>query len=138
MANGTNSWSQGMKTTRIGVFGELVRYKTLVTDGFTSSVIKSRFLSFGDPMPMNAQFFYGFTQFAIELNEQPPQDAVSSGHLPITDSRQRPDIRLLELGRVEEAEAENKRIEDDQRRRQKNSNSKDLDGINMWKPLWFM
>ncbi|VDL18338.1 unnamed protein product [Hymenolepis diminuta] len=89
------------------------------------------------PMPVNAQFFYGFTQFAIELNEQPAQDAVSSGHLPITDSRQRPDIRLLELGRVEEAESENKRIEDDQRRRQKNNNSKDLDGINMWKPLWF-
>ncbi|KAM3177189.1 hypothetical protein ACTXT7_005000 [Hymenolepis weldensis] len=89
------------------------------------------------PMPMNAQLFYGFTQFAIELNEQPAQDAVSSGHLPITDSRQRPDIRLLELGRVEEAEAENKRMEDDQRRRQKNNNSKDLDGINVWKPLWF-
>nr|CUU98482.1 hypothetical transcript [Hymenolepis microstoma] len=89
------------------------------------------------PMPVNAQFFYGFTQFAIELNEPPAQDAVSSGRLPITDSRRRPDIRLLELGRVEEAEAENKRLEDDQRLRLKRYNSKELDAINAWKSLWF-
>ncbi|VDO13723.1 unnamed protein product [Rodentolepis nana] len=90
-----------------------------------------------DPMPANAQFFYGFTQFAIELNEPPAQDAVSSGRLPITDSRRRPDIRLLELGRVEEAEAENKRMEDEQRRRLRSYNSKELDLTTAWKPLWF-
>lgn len=88
-------------------------------------------------MPLNAQFFYGFTQFAIELNEPPAQDAISSGRLPVTDTRRRPDIRLLELGRVEDAEAENRRLEDDQRRRMKNYDSKDGDVSNTWKPLWF-
>ncbi|KAM7534396.1 hypothetical protein Aperf_G00000108816 [Anoplocephala perfoliata] len=90
------------------------------------------------PMPSNAELFYGFTQFAIELNEPAAPDAISSGRLPITDTRRRPDIRLLELGRVEDAEAENKRLEDDQRRRLRSLVSRDGDGSNAWKPLWFI
>ncbi|VDM35842.1 unnamed protein product [Hydatigera taeniaeformis] len=88
-------------------------------------------------LPSNAHCYYGFTRFAIELNEPPPPDAVSSGHLPITDTRLRSDIRLLELGRVEDAEADNKRLEDEQRRRLKLYTSRDGDASNAWKPFWF-
>ncbi|CDS36555.1 oxysterol binding protein 3 [Echinococcus multilocularis] len=90
-----------------------------------------------NPLPSHSSYYYGFTQFAIELNEPPAPDAVSSGRLPITDTRLRPDIRLLELGRVEDAEADNKRIEDEQRRRLKLYSSRDVEGNNPCKPLWF-
>ncbi|KAL5105815.1 Oxysterol-binding protein-related protein 6 [Taenia crassiceps] len=90
-----------------------------------------------NPLPSNSQYYYGFTQFAIELNEPPPPDVVPSGHLPITDTRLRPDIRLLELGRVEDTEADNKRLEDDQRRRLKLYSARDTEGNTAWKPLWF-
>lgn len=56
--------------------------------------------------------YYGFTRFAIELNEVLP------GHeqiLPHTDSRWRTDQQFLEQGRIREAESEKIRIEDIQR-----------------------
>lgn len=90
-----------------------------------------------DLLPPNSHNYYGFTRFAIELNEPPPPDAVPSGHLPITDSRLRPDVRLLELGRVEDTEADNKRLEDDQRRRIKFYSARDSEGNMAWKPFWF-
>lgn len=45
-------------------------------------------------MPPDYELYYGFTRFAIELNELEP-DAVN--YLPCTDTRFRPDQRLLPL-----------------------------------------
>ncbi|RXG62127.1 Oxysterol-binding protein-related protein 6 [Armadillidium vulgare] len=44
-------------------------------------------------MPEDYQLYYGFTRFAIELNELDPEHAK---YLPPTDTRFRPDQRLLE------------------------------------------
>lgn len=71
------------------------------------------------------------------MNEPPAAEVVPSGHLPITDTRLRPDIRYLEQGQIEEAEAENKRLEDEQKRRLKQLNYRTPDGNNVWKPYWF-
>ncbi|CAG8443415.1 11454_t:CDS:2 [Ambispora leptoticha] len=81
------------------------------------------------PIPDYEQY-YGFTQFTIELNELTP-DIVD--FLPITDTRFRPDQRLFEEGKVEEAEREKLRVEQKQRDFRKH-----LEKIGQeWKPQWF-
>ncbi|XP_069839115.1 oxysterol-binding protein-related protein 6 isoform X2 [Dendropsophus ebraccatus] len=67
-------------------------------------------------MPTNYELYYGFTRFAIELNELDP---VMKEYLPKTDARFRPDQRLLEEGSVEAASTEKQRIEELQRTRRK-------------------
>lgn len=76
--------------------------------------------------PPNAPQHYGFTYFATGLNELTPELAAS---LPPTDSRRRPDQRLLEEGKLKEAEAEKVRLEEAQRDRRQ----RDVDV----KPRWF-
>jgi hypothetical protein len=70
---------------------------------------------------------YGFTQFAMTLNE--PEDTVTCP----TDSRYRPDQRLLENGDVDEASDEKFRLEEKQRtaRRLRESRKE------RWRPVWF-
>ncbi|KAH9487918.1 Oxysterol-binding protein [Bulinus truncatus] len=82
-------------------------------------------------MPENSELYYGFTRFAIELNELDPD---MSKFLPPTDSRFRPDQRLLEEGKISEAEAEKHRLEASQRDRRKN---RELGGGEEPKPMWF-
>ncbi|KAL7385145.1 hypothetical protein ABVT39_016562 [Epinephelus coioides] len=67
-------------------------------------------------MPTDYELYYGFTRFAIELNELCPElkDA-----LPRTDARFRPDQRHLEEGNLEMASLEKQRIEELQRVRRK-------------------
>ncbi|XP_075685635.1 oxysterol-binding protein-related protein 6 isoform X3 [Rhinoderma darwinii] len=67
-------------------------------------------------MPTNYELYYGFTRFAIELNDLDP---VMREFLPKTDARFRPDQRLLEEGNVGAAGAEKQRIEEIQRTRRK-------------------
>ncbi|XP_038049066.1 oxysterol-binding protein-related protein 6-like isoform X2 [Patiria miniata] len=67
-------------------------------------------------MPENHNLYYGFTRFAIELNELDPY---TSHLLPPTDSRLRPDQRKLEDGDVIGAEREKQRLEALQRERRK-------------------
>ncbi|XP_040213599.1 oxysterol-binding protein-related protein 6 isoform X3 [Rana temporaria] len=67
-------------------------------------------------MPTNYELYYGFTRFAIELNELDP---VMKDFLPKTDARFRPDQRLLEDGNVEAAATEKQRIEELQRNKRK-------------------
>lgn len=43
-------------------------------------------------MPENYEMYYGFTRFAIELNEL---DQETAKHIPKTDTRFRPDQRYL-------------------------------------------
>ncbi|XP_025025582.1 oxysterol-binding protein-related protein 6 isoform X5 [Python bivittatus] len=63
-------------------------------------------------MPTNYERYYGFTRFAIELNELDP---ALKDLLPKTDARFRPDQRHLEEGHLEAAAAEKQRIEELQR-----------------------
>ncbi|KAM9380708.1 oxysterol-binding protein-related protein 6 isoform 4-T4 [Phaethornis superciliosus] len=67
-------------------------------------------------MPTNYERYYGFTRFAIELNELDP---LLKDLLPSTDARFRPDQRLLEEGNVEAAASEKQRIEELQRGRRR-------------------
>ncbi|XP_065493217.1 oxysterol-binding protein-related protein 6 isoform X3 [Caloenas nicobarica] len=67
-------------------------------------------------MPTNYERYYGFTRFAIELNELDP---LLKDLLPRTDARFRPDQRLLEEGNIEAAASEKQRIEELQRGRRR-------------------
>ncbi|ESP01675.1 hypothetical protein LOTGIDRAFT_139282, partial [Lottia gigantea] len=78
-------------------------------------------------MPEDYELYYGFSRFAIELNEIDPDQ---SRFLPPTDSRFRPDQRMLEEGRIQESESEKSRIEQSQRERRKRDEKEHL-------PLWF-
>ncbi|UJR28181.1 hypothetical protein I4U23_009433 [Adineta vaga] len=75
-------------------------------------------------VPENSKQYYGFTRFAIELNEL---DDDLRQQLPPTDTRFRPDQRYLESGQVELAEKEKARIEEAQRSRASSTNG----------PRWF-
>jgi len=67
-------------------------------------------------MPPDASKYYGFTRFAMELNEIEPDHV---GVLPRTDTRFRPDQRCLEEGMINEAAEEKQKIERLQRERRK-------------------
>ncbi|MGH0168188.1 UNVERIFIED_CONTAM: hypothetical protein FKN15_006288 [Acipenser sinensis] len=69
-----------------------------------------------NPMPADFDRYYGFTRYALELNELNPELKLL---LPPTDTRLRPDQRYLEEGNVEAAETEKQRVEQLQRDRRK-------------------
>ncbi|XP_040928866.1 oxysterol-binding protein-related protein 3-like [Betta splendens] len=69
-----------------------------------------------NPMPADHDQYYGFTQFAVELNEL---ESMLRPFLPPTDTRFRPDQRLLEEGNIDGAEEQKQRIEQLQRERRK-------------------
>ncbi|POI29276.1 hypothetical protein CIB84_006974, partial [Bambusicola thoracicus] len=81
--------------------------------GTTSS---SKCIWRANPMPKDYEQWYGFTQFALELNEL---DLQTRSLLPSTDTRFRPDQRFLEEGNIEAAEMQKQRIEQLQRERRK-------------------
>lgn len=60
------------------------------------------------PLPKGAEKMHNFTQFTIELNE--PEDGVAP-----TDSRLRPDQRMMENGEWDEANKKKLEIEEKQR-----------------------
>ncbi|XP_060636885.2 oxysterol-binding protein-related protein 7 isoform X1 [Anolis sagrei] len=69
-----------------------------------------------NPMPRDYEKNYGFTQFALELNELTPE---LKRLLPSTDTRLRPDQRYLEEGNAQAAESQKRRIEQLQRDRRR-------------------
>ncbi|KAH9075838.1 hypothetical protein EDB83DRAFT_2352578 [Lactarius deliciosus] len=75
---------------------------------------------------VNAQDLYGFTSWGITLNEITPG---MEGKLPPTDSRYRPDVRALEEGYLDRAEAEKERLEELQRERRRLGKDRE--------PQWF-
>ncbi|XP_035704226.1 oxysterol-binding protein-related protein 6 isoform X2 [Folsomia candida] len=81
-------------------------------------------------MPDDHNRYYGFSRFAIELNELTPQ---LRERLPITDTRFRPDQRLLEEGNLSEAEAMKLQIEQMQRDRRKQREEENKPIV----PSWF-
>jgi hypothetical protein len=78
-------------------------------------------------MPLDYQFYYFFTSFALMLNQPPTSD------LAPTDSRHRPDQRALENGDIEQASSEKYRLEEKQRisMRTREQNRQP------WSPKWF-
>lgn len=89
--------------------------------------------------PSNFRENYGFTQFAIELNELTSD---IKDLLPITDTRLRPDqryvlllifFRLYEKGMADEADKEKGRLEQKQREYRKLMEQRNED----WSPSWF-
>ncbi|CAG8484674.1 3190_t:CDS:2 [Paraglomus occultum] len=80
--------------------------------------------------PPDHEQYYGFTQYAIELNEL--TDDIKD-YLPNTDTRWRPDQRLFEEGDVENAELEKLRIEQKQREYRKFLEK----AGQKWEPQWF-
>ncbi|XP_057687266.1 oxysterol-binding protein 2 isoform X2 [Corythoichthys intestinalis] len=94
------------------------------------------------PLPENAENMYYFSALALTLNE--PDDGVC-----LTDSRLRPDQRLMEEGQWDEANSEKQRLEEKQRavRRRReaeasdaldeecdNESGREYEG---YQPLWF-
>ncbi|XP_059387050.1 oxysterol-binding protein-related protein 6-like isoform X2 [Carassius carassius] len=69
-----------------------------------------------NPQPKNYMLYYGFSSFAIEMNELTPD---LKPLLPLTDTRLRPDQRLLEEGKIEETDKKKDEVEENQRERRK-------------------
>ncbi|XP_038618519.1 oxysterol-binding protein 2 isoform X3 [Tachyglossus aculeatus] len=88
------------------------------------------------PLPENAENMYYFSELALTLNES------EVGVAP-TDSRMRPDQRLMESGQWDEANVEKQRLEEKQRlvRRKRESDAMEaLEGgknYTGYTPLWF-
>jgi len=74
---------------------------------------------------------YGFTTFAAQLNEI---TVMEKGRMAPTDSRLRPDQRMVEEGRIDEAEDAKRRLEEKQRLRRKEMD----EAGEAWQPRWFV
>ncbi|XP_023018178.1 oxysterol-binding protein-related protein 6 isoform X2 [Leptinotarsa decemlineata] len=80
-------------------------------------------------LPPNHERYYGFTRFAIELNELGPE----ANLLPPTDTRFRPDQRALEEGDLSTAETLKLQLEGMQRDRRKRREELNVE----YEPRWF-
>ncbi|CAJ0918506.1 unnamed protein product, partial [Mesorhabditis belari] len=95
-----------------------------------------RTIWYANPQYDGSSKMYSFSRFAVELNE--PEDGVAP-----TDSRLRPDQRLLEEGRWEEANAKKIEVEDKQRARAKKREQEKEEAVKNGlpyadcEPLWF-
>ncbi|KAA0725106.1 Oxysterol-binding protein-related protein 6 [Triplophysa tibetana] len=69
-----------------------------------------------NPQPKNYMLYYGFSSFAMEMNELTHE---LKPLLPPTDTRLRPDQRLLEEGKVDETDKRKDQVEEKQRERRK-------------------
>ncbi|XP_041360691.1 oxysterol-binding protein-related protein 1-like [Gigantopelta aegis] len=82
------------------------------------------------PRPYNSEEYFSFTLFALSLNELIAGMALQ---LPSSDCRLRPDIRLLEEGKIDSAAEEKNRLEEKQRAAKKERKKKNEE----WNPKWF-
>lgn len=83
------------------------------------------------PLVPQAAKHYGMTAFAATLNEV---TTIEEGKLPPTDSRLRPDQKALEQGDHDQAEQLKNLLEEAQRARRRDMESRD----ESWKPKWFV
>ncbi|KAI5805800.1 Oxysterol-binding protein-domain-containing protein [Geopyxis carbonaria] len=82
------------------------------------------------PLVDAAPVRYGFTRFAAQLNEI---TSIEKGIIPATDSRIRPDQRMVETGHLDDAEEVKLRLEEAQRQRRKEQD----EAGQQWVPKWF-
>ncbi|XP_032238673.1 oxysterol-binding protein 1 isoform X2 [Nematostella vectensis] len=78
--------------------------------------------------PDDSYKMYAFTRFTIQLND--PDYGVTCP----TDCRNRPDIRQLELGKIDSSAAEKHRLEEKQRASRRERDTKG----EAWTPRWFV
>lgn len=83
-----------------------------------------------NPLPPHFREYYGFTQFAFRLNQLLPGQADT---LPSSDTRLRPDQRMLEEALVDQAEAEQMRLIERQRQVRADMEARGEE----WQPRWF-
>ncbi|KAL0276748.1 UNVERIFIED_CONTAM: hypothetical protein PYX00_004254 [Menopon gallinae] len=83
-------------------------------------------------MPEDYDLYYGFTRFAMELNELNNEMAK---YLPPTDTRFRPDQRLLEEGDIQGAENLKLVLEQSQRERERKRREEDSEAP--YEAKWF-
>ncbi|XP_013875660.1 oxysterol-binding protein 1 isoform X2 [Austrofundulus limnaeus] len=103
----SGTWDEKMEFSRImqstkGENGTEGRQKTVY------QTLKPKEIWRKNPLPEGAENMYYFSSLALTLNE--PEEGVAP-----TDSRRRPDQRLMEEGRWDEANAEKQRLEEKQR-----------------------
>lgn len=88
------------------------------------------------PLPENAENMYYFSALALTLNEL--EEGVA-----LTDSRLRPDQKLMEEGRWDEANSEKQRLEEKQRAVRRRREAEASDALDEgreyegYQPLWF-
>ncbi|XP_071998099.1 oxysterol-binding protein 2 isoform X4 [Engystomops pustulosus] len=88
------------------------------------------------PLPDNADNMYFFSELALTLNE--PDDSTAP-----TDSRHRPDQRLMENGKWDEANVEKQRLEEKQRAVRRRREAEAVEALEEgndyegYQPLWF-
>ncbi|XP_040859609.1 oxysterol-binding protein 2 isoform X2 [Ochotona curzoniae] len=100
----SGSWDEQMECSKI-------LHSSPSSDGKQKTVyqtLPAKLLWKKYPLPENAENMYYFSELALTLNEQ------EEGVAP-TDSRLRPDQRLMEKGRWDEANIEKQRLEEKQR-----------------------
>lgn len=89
------------------------------------------------PPPDDCTKYYGFTVLAAQLNE--PEEGVAP-----TDSRLRPDQRLMEDGKWDEANSEKVRLEEKQRAVRRKREAEHEEAVRegrpfpQYEPLWFV
>ncbi|XP_042289757.1 oxysterol-binding protein 1-like isoform X1 [Thunnus albacares] len=103
----SGTWDEKMEFSRImqsskGENGTEGKQRTVY------QTLKAKEIWKKNPLPEGAENMYYFSSLALTLNE--PEEGVAP-----TDSRRRPDQRLMEDGRWDEANAEKQRLEEKQR-----------------------
>ncbi|KAJ2118266.1 Oxysterol-binding protein 3 [Coemansia sp. RSA 922] len=97
---------------------------------FEKSTTDSDVLWTAVSLPPDAHCYYGFSYFAMHLNELTP---ATQKYLPTTDTRFRPDQRAYEEGRIDDAEQIKQKLEEAQRTRKRERDESAF----QWKAQWF-
>ncbi|XP_061761942.1 oxysterol-binding protein-related protein 6-like isoform X2 [Nerophis ophidion] len=115
-SDGTKNEVQGVVLDRAGKV--VHRFGGLWHEGIVCDTLPAASKCVWKPnvQPKDHVDFYGFSQYARELNELP---ADLRSVLPPSDTRFRPDQRLLEEGQVAEADRKKDQVEEKQRERRK-------------------
>ncbi|XP_049326246.1 oxysterol-binding protein 2 isoform X2 [Astyanax mexicanus] len=131
----SGTWDERMESAKIvqssrGTGGTEGKQKTVY------QTLSPRLLWKKYPLPENSENMYYFSSLALTLNEE-------EAGVSLTDSRLRPDQRLMEAGQWDEANSEKQRLEEKQRavrrRRETEANGANDEGREYegYTPLWF-
>ncbi|XP_040011168.1 oxysterol-binding protein 2 isoform X1 [Xiphias gladius] len=131
----SGTWDDKMETAKIiqssrGSGGSEGKQKTVY------QTLSPKLLWKKYPLPENAENMYYFSALALTLNEL--EEGVG-----LTDSRLRPDQRLMEDGRWDEANSEKQRLEEKQRAVRRRREAEASDALDEgreyegYQPLWF-
>ncbi|OCT70303.1 hypothetical protein XELAEV_18037226mg [Xenopus laevis] len=124
------TWDECMECVPLSSVG-------IVSENGGDKAAESRMLLWKrNPLPKNAEYMYYFTELALTLNS--PEEGTAP-----TDSRRRPDQRLMENGNWDEANSEKQRLEEKQRNTRKRREAErerageDGSPVDTYRPMWF-